>query len=136
MNRQQQAARILGELHPRARGDFARLTERLFAAYDAGATKTLFVPLQGYRSPAAQAAALARKTSKAGPFASAHQFGLAVDFVPWRDGAEGQWTWDLSEDWDFLRAAADGTGLRCNITWDRPHVEHPLWSRVQGVFQV
>jgi hypothetical protein len=92
--------------------------------------ETRFRCFETYRDPARQAVLYAAKKSKAGPFESAHQFGLAVDFVPW--GPRG-WVWPASDDseWDDLRTAALGFGLANGISWDRPHVEHLAFAEVR-----
>ncbi len=92
--------------------------------------ETRFRCFETYRDPAAQAVAFAAKTSKAAPFESAHQFGLAADFVVWRNK---QWHWPATDDpeWDALRRAAHDFGLINGISWDRPHVEHPSWAGVR-----
>lgn len=93
------------------------------------ARDTPFLPFETFRSPEDQQDAKARGTSKAGPMQSAHQFGLAVDFVPFIDG---NWTWHVSEVlWDTLTMRAEAHGLSTPIAWDRAHVEHPAWKLVR-----
>lgn len=116
-------------LHPTARSAFYRLYDRLGAAYEAGETPTLFRPFEGYRTPQRQQALFDQKRTKARPFQSAHQYGLAVDFVPWFDG---HWSWDLSHDWDYLRRCATALGLDNSIEWDRPHVEARSFAAVRA----
>lgn len=115
-------------LHPKVRQSFQILEIRLQEGHSGGFTKTLFKPFEGYRTPQHQLAAKVRGVSKAGPWESAHNYGLAVDFVPWVDG---KWSWDGDHDWDFLRDCATNRGLLNNISWDRPHVEHVLWREVR-----
>lgn len=67
------------------------------------------------------------KTSKAAPFHSSHQMGLAVDFVPWIDG---KWSWDNGHDYQLLKVEAEKLGLTRPISWDLVHVEHPRWNWV------
>jgi hypothetical protein len=95
--------------------------------------ETRFRCFESYRDPAAQAAVFAAKTSKAAPFESAHQFGLAADFVPCAGGTPGRWVWPPTADaeWDVLLRAAYSFGLTTPIWWDRPHVEHPAWAGVR-----
>jgi peptidoglycan L-alanyl-D-glutamate endopeptidase CwlK len=91
---------------------------------------TPFLLFEGYRHPTDQLVMLARGTSKAGPMESAHQFGLAADFVPFIDG---NWRWDVEpEVWDQLDREAKAFGLLRPIAWDRAHVEHPAWKRVRN----
>lgn len=109
-------------LHPVARGQFIALANDLAQSFALKMTRTLFLPYEGYRGPAYQREVFKRGTSKARPWQSAHQYGLAVDFVP---KVAGKWSWSLSEDWDFLHRCAVARGLLHEISWDKPHVEHP-----------
>lgn len=88
-----------------------------------------FLLFEGYRSPQDQSVMLARGTSKAGPMESAHQFGLAADFVPFIDG---NWRWDVEpEVWEALDREAAAFGLLRPLEWDRAHVQHPAWAKVR-----
>jgi hypothetical protein len=116
---------VLDLLLPSARNDFANLARDL-------RRHTRFRPNTGYRSPTDQEAAFKRGASKAHAFESAHQFGLAVDFVPW-DGTKFVWPERSNREWDQLRARAKVWGLVNDIEWDRPHVEHRLWARVRAL---
>lgn len=117
-------------LHPKVRQSFQLLEIRLAEAYAAKATPTLFKPFEGYRPPEAQTALLRQKRTKAGPWESAHNYGLAVDFVPWHP--ESGWSWTGPHDWDCLRECATNRGLLNTIQWDRPHVEHSIWIAVRS----
>lgn len=73
-------------------------------------------------------------TSKARPGESPHNWGLAVDFVPYAeeptpDGKQG-WHWPKADCpcWDELRRLSAQFGLSNEIEWDRPHVEVPHWK--------
>src|SRR5690606_14637390 len=88
------------------------------------------VLVEGYRSPERQAR-LARdgRATNAGAWASCHQYGLAVDSAPLRDG---RLQWDMSDPWTreayFLYGAlARQAGLRWGGDWrslkDYVHVE-------------
>jgi hypothetical protein len=93
------------------------------------ARNTSFLPFETYRDPEWQAVVFDRGDSKADSFESAHQFGLAVDFVPFIDG---NWRWDVPETtWDVLDAEAAVFGLLRPIAWDRAHIEHPNWKGVR-----
>lgn len=119
----------LNELHPKAREVFGLLTARLAEAHASGASRTLFRPFEGYRTPERQRFLLTiEKTSKADAWQSAHQYGLAVDYVPWMDG---RWDWHDGHDWDALDAVVHNCGLVRPIRWDRPHVEHPIWRSIK-----
>ena len=91
--------------------------------------ETPFLPFETYRDPEQQELMFRRGTSKAHAFESAHQFGLAVDFVPFIDG---NWRWDVDPaTWDLLDHHADAMGLQHPIAWDRAHICHPIWDRVR-----
>ena len=116
-------------LHPIGAAQFLKLQKLLMRAYEEKKTRTLFVPFETWRTPHRQKMLLeVAKTTKAGPWQSSHQYGLAVDFVPWVDN---EWSWELTEDWDFLDQAAKGVGLSRPISWDRPHIEHPSFTRIR-----
>lgn len=120
--------RNISDLHPKMQGPVSRLSDKLVLSYKAGETKTLFKLFEGFRSPARQAELLVAKTAKAGPWQSAHQFGLAADFVAWTND---RWSWSTAHDWDFLHALAVECGLTAPIKWDLPHIQHPFWPRLQ-----
>lgn len=149
------------DLHPIARMQFQEMAENLTQAFTGGAIKQWFRPHMGYRSPAVQDGLYAQGRTKQGAvvtkaqgWESAHQFGLAVDFVPWetltkptnRDadersetlplGHKGRFVWAENAEWKKLASRAELVGLRCPIAWDRPHVEHPAWDvlrkRIRG----
>lgn len=114
-------SRDLSELSPIAWPAFARLERRLL--------ETPFRVFECWRSPARQRELLQLKRTKAGPWRSAHQYGLAVDFVPFIDGA---WTWEVGRPtWDLLRLEARAVGLLCELDWDRAHVEHPAFAELR-----
>lgn len=83
-----------------------------------------------YRDPARQAEVLKAGRSKARPFESAHQYGLAADFAFQDD--EGDWSWpDVNRrEWALLHAKAERVGLHCPIEWDPGHVELPNWRTI------
>lgn len=123
----------LAKLHPKARQPFELLALRLEDGFKAGHTKTWFRPFEGYRSPERQLQLLnIDKTTKAGPWQSAHNYGLAVDFVPW-DPADQKWHWRENADWAFLdRSVQNRPQLSRPISWDRPHVEHHIWTMIRS----
>ena len=120
-------------LHPRFIEPFMLLEYDLASTWRGGDTATWFRPFETYRHPMRQLEVLRNKTSRAGPYESPHQFGLAVDFVPWDNG---RWSWDLKHDWEHLRRLARVRGLRCEIDWDRAHVEAPLWADMHAALKV
>lgn len=119
-------------LHPVAKRAFVGLATTLQADYEAGRTPHLFVAFETYRTPQHQLLALKRKASQAGSFWSAHQYGLAVDFVPFLKGRGFYWD-ATAEEWNWLRHRAAQAGLDNTIPWDRAHVQHPLWNQLRDV---
>lgn len=112
------------DLHPIAREAFMRLSELLVAEATRG-RGPLFLLFEGYRDPARQAEEVRQGDSKAKPWSSAHQYGLAADFVPY---INGEWTWDAPDSaWRFLERCARDCGLHVPIAWDKVHVQHPAW---------
>lgn len=125
---------VLTLLHPQAIDQFRQLALFLRDGYRSGKSKTHFIAFDGWRSPAKQQA-LYHQTppvTKVKPFESAHQYGLAVDFVPWiAQGDDKGWSWAPEHDYEFLSRSAKRYGLWVPITWDRVHVEHPLWKKIR-----
>lgn len=126
-------------LNPVARPSLQRFTGRLDQAFHARETKTYFRPFETYRSPIAQrrmfteSNATGRIITKADAWHSAHQYGLAADFVPYMKDSDGkyQWSWDEKWDWDFLpwlieREFKDELYMEAP-GWDKPHVTHVAW---------
>ena len=90
-----------------------------------------FHPFEGYRTPERQDHLyVVEKTTRARGWQSAHQLGLAVDFVPKKSG---QWFWPEADhrDWTVLGEAAASVGLIQPIKWDRPHIEHPAYEAIR-----
>lgn len=120
----------LAHLHPVASGAFRKLASYLYGAYEKGDVSAHFRPFEGFRSPVKQQELFNQRpvVTKAPPWQSAHQYGLAVDFVVWTGRA---WSWDDKHDWAFLRLAAERHGLKRPLEWDLGHIEHPAWKDVQ-----
>lgn len=128
-------------VHPAARQAFSELANYLSTAKAKGDTFTEFRVFETYRSPVRQQYLFddASGATKAQAWESAHNFGLAVDFVPYVfQDASYRWSWEDEHDWSFLKWASSKFGCGClsvPIKWDRGHVEHPLWRQVrQTVF--
>ena len=118
--------------HPSARSDFEALAKRASGGLAAGSLRIPFLVFELYRSPQDQEEAFKRGASQARAYTSAHQFGLAIDLVPF---VNGKWTWDPPGGtlaWDALdKLVAEFPNLSRPISWDRPHVEHVLWNKLR-----
>lgn len=116
---------------PSERAAFSALATYLQNAFRAKKTRSNFQIFETYRSPVRQAYLfeMPKPITKARAWESAHNFGLAADFVP-RD-ADGLWSWRDDEDWDFLTRAARQFNLNTPIEWDRPHVQSLRWTGVR-----
>ena len=121
-------------LHPKMRGGVEALAQELIRLYEANRTKFRFEIFETFRSPVRQLHLRAEGRSKAGAWQSPHQYGLAVDFVPYLGRAQAKelskpvgWFWPSVTDecWEELEAEALKAGLVRPIAWDKPHVEHP-----------
>lgn len=125
----------LSLLHPKARGRFIKLSEMLKEGYRDGRTRSFFLPFETYRTPQRQDFLLkTSQNTKVGPWGSSHQYGLACDFVPF-EVYSAKWSWDPKEDWNFLDACAALCGLVRPISWDRVHIEHPMWGLIASDFR-
>ena len=121
-------------LHPKAKQQFIELYNDLSARYRSGQIRTQFEPFETYRYPQRQLIMIQKGTSKAKPFQSAHQYGLAVDFVPRRtEGGHTFWSWADSEPWGLLKEIAGHHGLAVPIDWDKAHVQHPLFDQIKTI---
>lgn len=135
-------------LHPQLRRAASEMQKSLTRKYEAGLTKTNFQIFETFRSPGRQMDLLSKGATKAGAYASAHQFGLAVDFVPHLSASEAEalaekigervlpgWNWHSSNDYKTLAVTALDHGLVVPIAWDMVHVEHPKWREFQRKFK-
>lgn len=133
--------RRLSRLHPEFAPIATRLYNDLTRLYEAGTLKLKYEVFETFRDADRQNAAFAEGTSKARAGQSAHNYGLAVDFVPyvgprdttWADKfgvAHKGWVWpDITwEGWGILDTVAKNAGL-VRISWDKPHVESPLFQQ-------
>lgn len=120
-------------LHPKARESFIMLEYKLESAFKNGTISVWFRPFETYRHPARQREALIQRTTRADMYESAHNFGLAVDFVPWNNG---RWSWDPQMPWQKLRDLAKSEKLLNELDWDRAHVEHPYWSELRNALEL
>lgn len=119
-------------LHPKARAQFEALTDACLKEFK-GTDGIMLNIFESYRSPVRQAYLFNQvpKVTKAEPWESAHNYGLASDYV-FRIYRDSQWQWSWEDDlpWPTLRKLAEAQGLLVPITWDRGHVEHPLWRKI------
>ena len=114
-------------LHPLAVKAFRSLQSELQGDAVRGDMPFEFRAFETYRTPQRQLLVKGSGNSQATMFRSAHQFGLAVDFVPWTD--ERRWHWDVEVQWwHVLKGKAIKHGLDAPLSWDRAHIEHPLWT--------
>lgn len=116
-------------MHPACKHQFKTLFAHLELDYVQGKVNWQFKVFETYRTPQRQAWVYGQGNSKAQPYRSAHQFGFAADFVPWT--VERGYTWDVeTAAWDWLRSRAVQHSLLNDLSWDRAHVESPLWRNV------
>lgn len=120
--------RLWAGLHPSVREKYQLLQSRISHGFVVGATPTQFRLFETWRSPERQRMLYDQGNSKALPYHSAHQHGLAGDFV---GIVKGQPSWDQFLDWSYLHREAFKVGLDCSIPWDLGHVEAPHWPRLR-----
>lgn len=123
------------DLNPKAADHFRLLSQRLEEAFRAGRTQYLLKPFEGFRSLERQLEMLGKGVSKARPWQSPHQYGLAVDYVCTRmEGNKLVCHWPDADhpDWKVLGEIATQLGLMRTIAWDKPHVEHPIWRSIRN----
>lgn len=125
--------RNIADLHPIMRaplkGLIASANEHTF---EIDGTVCRFEFFEGYRSPERQNYLFAiGKTTKARPWQSAHQYGLAADFaVRIMEGHRaGEWAWPHDAPWGSLKALAAIHGLDIPIKWDKGHIQHPAFAK-------
>lgn len=133
-------------LHPKLRPIAEDIHHDLISLYETHKLEFRFEIFETLRLPGRQAKMLGEGTSKAGPWQSAHSVGLAVDFVPYLTAVEAReftprngsalpgWHWPRGEweGWDILADIAQRYDLQ-TLSWDRPHVEHPLFDKMQKI---
>lgn len=131
-------------LHPVMQGPAAALAlamrTKLFKA-ESGEQFVLH-PFEGFRHPRRQHYLLtATKSTKAGPWQSAHQYGLAVDFAglvvdEGNAVIPNSWTWEVPRTgWVELKRVAAAFGLDVPIAWDQGHVQHPRFDLVRKSYK-
>lgn len=126
----------IGHIHPIMKPSIRSMIETtLTAGFFIDGTRYIFRPFEGYRGPVRQEYLCAvMKTSKARPWQSAHQYGLAVDFacVPIVNGKiTERWTWSEDAPWQLLKEIAISCDLDIPIKGDRGHVQHPAFAQIR-----
>lgn len=130
--------RSTAELHPAFQSAAEGLYKHLIRLHETGSLKFRFEIFETFRLPSRQKDLLAKGVSKAGPFDSAHQFGCAIDFVPFLSQAEAAalgvrpgWYWPeiTDEAWQILKQTAALYGLERPFSWDGPHIQLPGWRK-------
>lgn len=116
---------LFDDLHPICRRQFEQLAAALQAGFHAKETETLFHPFEGFRTPLRQRRLFEQepRVTQANAWQSAHNYGMAVDFVP--KTTANEWSWTGAHDWTYLRKQAEEFGLIAPIPWDLAHIEHP-----------
>lgn len=136
-------------LNPKFGAVIVRLHAYLIDAYETGRTKTRFEIFETYRGPLRQADLITKRVTKAGPWQSAHQFGLAADLVPFLSEKDADfladrsghsavvgWNWHSANDYRFLSTAAKKFELATPVeSWDPCHVEHPRFPELRKTFR-
>lgn len=120
--------------HPLYREQFKALLADLRRSFMKGELTVPFEPFETYRGPERQRYLLELKkgVTAADMYQSAHQFGLAVDFVP---KPNGSWSWDEKHPWGVLHAKAKVYGLTRPYSWDLAHIEAPIWADLRDTLR-
>lgn len=121
-------------LNPKIIGSVKRLNEKLIAGYQSGLTHSQFQIFETFRSVERQNYLFMKGSSKAREWQSAHNYGLAVDYVAIRGRSHSGnpiWSWDINEDWNFLAECAEEVGLSAPISWDKPHIQSHIWDQIK-----
>lgn len=129
-------------LHPKMQGPVTGLTKATGGrVFESDSKKFILRPFEGFRSAVRQQHLFAGgKVTKARPWQSAHQYGLAVDFAGVRVEMNGNivpnsWFWPASTHpcWMELKRLAIAEGLDVPIAWDIGHVEHPVFPLLKSL---
>lgn len=88
------------------------------------------------RTPFRQAALYAQgrtapgpRVTKAQPFESAHQYGLAADMVFWLPPGRWSWAEPTKGLWSRYGVLASKHGLE-QLSFEQPHVQLPSWRKI------
>ena len=124
--------RQLQTLHPKFARRASVLYENLALMHEAGRLQFRLEVFEGFRHFSRQQGLVAEGVSKAGVWQSAHNFGLAADFVPYLDAEEARmlgrpagWYWPkiTDETWKILHEQAAIAGVAHPFSWDGPHIQ-------------
>lgn len=127
-------------LHPKFAFIVNRLHKNLIRLHQAGSLQFRFEIFETFRHPDRQTSLKAEGVSKSMAWRSAHNYGLACDFVPYLSQAEGKalgvtpgWYWPKITDpcWKILKQEALNAGAIGPIDWDGPHVESLIWRTIK-----
>lgn len=119
--------RDIAVLHPAIRDAVVKVQEKM------NAENHPFRIFEAYRTPQRQAFLYSkgrsrggRKVTNANAWSSFHQYGLAVDFVLFRDDIRGGWSWETAgkwgRSWERLHEVAADFNLK-PLTWEKPHLQ-------------
>ncbi len=124
-------SRSLDDLRP----EFRELVDKWFAGLFASSIDILITCT--LRTPMEQDALYAQGRTLPGPIVtkarsgeSAHQYGLALDFVILRNG-KPDWSGD-SPAWDQAITIAQRSGLQSLRPMESAHLQHPDWKALSG----
>lgn len=122
----------IDELHQAFRAELMPLIERVAALNKARSWRSVqrIEIFECLRLPSRQAFLLQQGRTKVGPWRSAHNYGLAADFV---GKLNRNWTWKVDHrDWRVLHelAAELRLSLHFPIAWDPYHCESMYWPDV------
>lgn len=121
-------------LHPCFAPKIRLLIEKLDSHHHQGRLACEFRLFETYRSPERQHALFLERprVTQVDAWGSAHNYGVAADFVGWIDGKP---SWDAKLPWaDFAFIAHSIPGLSVPIKWDKGHVQSNQWPAIQRAY--
>lgn len=121
MNHVEALRKINVECHPCVRRAFVEF----YSSISTTPGLSIVRPFEILRTPQRQNEVLAAGASKVGGWRSVHQYGCAIDFVPFM-GGKFTWDWD---GWSALHAHGRRFGIVAPIEWDKPHMVPLEWRR-------
>ena len=115
-------------LAPAVRPKFQELADLLQQKFKEGRLKTLFLPFETFRTPSRQLILYNTQKSRATAMHSAHNYGLAVDFVAYVVDGKTGWSW-TSNEYGAMQMYARVMGFE-TLGWEQCHVQSPLFRRL------